>query len=80
MVFGGGRVHAGMFGAGSGAAHDGTRRGEDIDVAGSAARNTRSNSFRQRAGVHRASGREMAGVAEGRAVVYCTGQSVGERV
>src|SRR5208282_881064 len=80
VVFGAGRIHAGMFGAGSGEADDGARRGGDSDVVGGAEWRARSDSFRQRAGVHRASGRAMAGCAESRAVVYCTGQSVGERL
>src|SRR6266849_4102953 len=80
VVFGDGRIYARMPGAGGGAADDGARRGGDPDVAGSQARRARSDSFGQRAGVHRASGREMADCAERRAVVYCPGQSVGERL
>ena len=38
MVFGAGRIHARMFGAGSGAADDGTRRDGDSRVAGNPAR------------------------------------------
>src|SRR2546428_9647411 len=69
-----------MPGAGSGAENDGARRGGDSDVAGSKAWSARSDSFGQRAGVYRASSAALAGGAEGRAVVYCTGQSVGERL
>ena len=80
VVFGAGRIHARMPGAGSGAADDGARRGGNSDVAGGEARRARSGSFGQRAGVHRASGATMAGCAESRTVVYCTGQSVGKRL
>src|SRR5208283_2283554 len=80
VVFGAGRIYAGMPGTGSGAAHDGARRGGDSDVAGSEARRAGSGSFGQRARVHRASSATLAGCAESRAVVYCSGQSVGERL
>ena len=80
VVFGAGRIYAGMSGAGSGAADDGARRAGNSDEAGSAAWNAASDSLGQRAGVHCASGRAMAGGAESRAVVYCPGQSVGERL
>jgi len=56
MVFGDGRIHARVFGAGSGAADEGQRRGGDSDLAGGAARSAGSDSFRQRAGVRGASG------------------------
>src|SRR5271157_1724164 len=49
-------------------------------MVGGEAWRARSGSFRQWAGVHRASGATMAGCAESRTVVYCPGQSVGERL
>ena len=51
VVFGGGRIHAGVFGTGSGAADESEGCGDDPDVAGSEARQAGSDSLGQRAGV-----------------------------
>ncbi|MBZ5701251.1 MAG: integrase core domain-containing protein [Acidobacteriia bacterium] len=46
---------------------------DDTDLAGSKARGAGSGSFGQRAGVHRASSREMAGSAKGRPLYIAPG-------